>query len=90
MFDLLCFFVVNSVYVLGVILDGSLEVRDPVKFLTNFVILAVLIFTFRTVSGFYKNVWRYVYTRAYLSAIIVDACAAIVGIILTSISRGQI
>ena len=90
MFDLLCFFVVNSVYVLGVVLDGSLEVRDPVKFLTNFVILAVLIFTFRAVSGFYKNVWRYVYTRAYLGAVVVDTCAALVGIVLTSISRQQI
>ena len=65
MFDLLCFFVVNSVYVLGVVLDESLEVRDPAKFLTNFVVLAALIFTFRIVSGFYKNVWRYVHTKVH-------------------------
>ena len=90
MFDLLCFVVVNSVYVLGVVLDGSLEVRDPAKFLTNFLVLGVLIFTFRIATGFYKNVWRYVYTKAYLSAILVDTCSALVGAILTSVVRQQV
>ena len=90
MFDLLCFVVVNSVYVLGVVLDGSLEVRDPAKFLTNFLVLGTLIFTFRIATGFYKNVWRYVYTKAYLSAILIDTCSALVGAILTSVVRQQV
>ena len=58
MFDLLCFVVVNSVYVLGVVLDGSLEVRDPAKFLTNFLVLG----TYHGTCGLpsQKSLYRYV------------------------------
>ncbi|MBE6592524.1 MAG: polysaccharide biosynthesis protein [Ruminococcaceae bacterium] len=89
-FDLLCFFVVNAVYILGVLLDGTLGLRNPARFLTNITILLVLIFTLRIITGFYKNVWRYVHTKAYLQAVIIDAFSALIGIILTSIVRQQV
>ena len=90
LFDLLCFFVVNAVYAVGVILDETLTLRNPVNFLTNVTILMVLTFSLRIVTGFYKNVWRFVYTKAYLGAVIVDACAALIGIVLTSIVRHEL
>ena len=90
LFDLLCFFLINSVYIVGLFLDGTLDLHDPSKFLTNFIILAFLIFSLRIVAGFYKNVWRYVYTRAYLSAIVIDMCAALIGMVLTSLIRQEI
>ncbi len=90
LFDLLCFFIVNAVYVLGVFLDGTLALNDPAIFLTNMIVLLILVFSFRIATGFYRNVWRYVYTRAYLSVVILDAVAALIGIIITSAVRQHI
>jgi FlaA1/EpsC-like NDP-sugar epimerase len=53
-------------------------------------VLGAMIFTFRSVFGFYKNVWRYTYTRAYLGAIVQDASATLVTIALASIVRAII
>jgi FlaA1/EpsC-like NDP-sugar epimerase len=62
----------------------------PGPFFTNAIVLALMIFTFRTVFGFYKNVWRYTYTKAYLSAILEDAAAAVVSTLIAFIVRGFI
>ena len=87
LFDILCYIFVTLLCFAGTFIDSSMQVNYP-QFFTNSVILAVMIFTFRAVFGFYKNVWRYTYTKAYLGAIIQDACATIVSIILTVTVRG--
>ena len=90
LFDILCFIVVNALYVTGTVIDGSIALHDMPKFFTNFVILLVLVFSFRLVFKFYRVVWRYTYTKAYLSAIVSDACAGIVAIAIFAIVRGEI
>ena len=89
MFDIICYIFVALICFAGTFIDPSIKVIYP-HFFTNSVILGVMIFTFRAVFGFYKNVWRYTYTRAYLGAIIQDACATVVSIILTFVVRGII
>lgn len=89
LFDLFCYLVINGVYVIGVVIDDSLNYRNVPKFLTNIVILMLLVFSFRIVSGFYKNVWRYVYTKAYLTAILCDLCAGFTGAVITSVVRKE-
>ena len=89
LFDVLCFLFINGFYVLGVIIDGTLNLKDHARFLTNFVILFVLVFAFRMVFGFYRNVWRYTYTKAYLTAIVSDIIAGAVAIIVFAIARGE-
>ena len=89
LFDLFCYLVINGVYVIGVVIDDSLNYRNVPKFLTNIVILMLLVFSFRIVSGFYKNVWRYVYTKAYLNAILCDLCAGFTGAVITSVVRKE-
>jgi FlaA1/EpsC-like NDP-sugar epimerase len=90
LFDLFCFIVVNAFYALGIIIDESLNLHDPARFFTNILILFVLVFSFRMITSFYKNVWRYVYTKAYLSAIISDLSAGLVAAVLTSVVRQDI
>ena len=89
LFDILCYIFIVLVCFIGTFIDPSLEVIHA-HFLTNSIILGVMIFTFRLVFGFYKNVWRYTYTKAYLSAIIQDTCATAVSIILAFVVRGFI
>ncbi len=89
LFDILCFFVINAFYILGVVVDNSLNVRDPAKFVTNFLVLLVLIFAFRIVFGFYNNIWRYTYTKAYLMAIVSDLSAGAVATIMFMIIRRE-
>ena len=89
-FDILCFFVVNACYVVGVVLDTSLNVRDPAKFVTNFVVLALLVFTCRLVFGFYNNIWRYTYTRAYLLAIVSDLVGGTLAVVVFAIARREL
>ena len=89
LFDIFCYIIVTFICFIGTFIDPSLEVEHG-PFFTNAIVLALMIFTFRSVFGFYKNVWRYTYTRAYLSAIIEDTCAAIVSIILAYVVRGLI
>jgi FlaA1/EpsC-like NDP-sugar epimerase len=90
LFDLFCFVVVNAFYALGIIIDESLNLHDPARFFTNILILFVLVFSFRMITSFYKNVWRYVYTKAYLSAIISDLSAGLVAAVLTSVVRQNV
>ena len=90
LFDILCFLFVNLGYILGIIIDDSLYLKDHSKFLTNFIILFILVFSFRIVFGFYKNVWRYPYTKAYLTAIIVDMCAGITAAVIFAIVRKEV
>lgn len=90
LFDILCFLFVNALYVLGVIVDGTLALNDLPKFFTNFVILLVLVFSFRLVFKFYRNVWRYTYTKAYLSAIVSDALAGVIAIIIFAVVRQEL
>ena len=90
LFDLFCFIVVNAFYALGIIIDESLNLHDPARFLTNILVLFILVFSFRIITSFYKNVWRYVYTKAYLSAIISDLSAGLVAAVLTSVVRQDI
>ena len=89
LFDIFCYIIVTFICFIGTFIDPSLEVEHG-PFFTNAIVLALMIFTFRSVFGFYKNVWRYTYTRAYLSAILEDTCAAIVSIILAYLVRGLI
>ena len=89
LFDILCFFFINTCYVLGVVVDNTLDLHDPSKFFTNFTILFVLVFSFRYILGFYKNVWRYTYTKAYLTAIISDLAAGIVATLIFAIARHE-
>lgn len=88
-FDLLCYIFITLVCFAGTFIDPSLEVQYG-QFFTNSIVLALMIFTFRSVFGFYKNVWRYTYTKAYLSAIIEDTCAAAVSTLLAYVIRGLI
>ena len=89
LFDILCYILITFICFIGTFIDPSLEVEHG-PFFTNAIVLALMIFTFRSVFGFYRNVWRYTYTRAYLSAIVEDICAMIVSIFLTYIVRGII
>ena len=87
LFDIICYIFVVAACFAGTIVDPSIQVHYP-QFFTNSIILAAMIFTFRAVFGFYKNIWRYTYTKAYLGAIIQDACATVVSIFLAFIVRG--
>ena len=89
LFDILCYICVTVLCFVGTFVDKSLEIA-PGPFFTNAIVLALMIFTFRTVFGFYKNVWRYTYTKAYLSAILEDAAAAVVSTLIAFIVRGFI
>ena len=89
LFDIFCYICIVLVCFIGTFIDPSLEVIHA-HFLTNSIILGVMIFTFRLVFGFYKNVWRYTYTKAYLSAIIQDTCATVISILLAFTVRGII
>ena len=86
LFDILCYLAITLICFLGTFIDRSLNVPYA-QFFTNSIVLAAMIFTFRSVFGFYKNVWRYTYTKAYLSAIIQDACATVVTVILATVVR---
>lgn len=88
-FDIFCYVIVTLICFLGTLIDPTMLVVYP-YFFTNAVILGVMIFTFRAVFGFYKNVWRYTYTRAYFGAILQDACATVVSVFLVFIVRGII
>ena len=90
LFDILCFLFVNMLYVLGVMLDSTLNLDNLPEFLKNFIILFILVFSFRCVFNFYRNVWRYTYTKAYLTAILSDALAGIVAIAIFAIVRQNI
>ena len=92
LFDILCFALVNAFYLVAVMLDGALNfdftlIDTRAEFFTNMIILAVLIFSFRLVLKFYRNIWRYTYTKAYLSAIVSDAFACICAVIIFAIVR---
>ena len=89
LFDILCYIVITLICFLGKFIDPSLNVPYT-QFFTNSLVLGAMIFTFRSVFGFYKNVWRYTYTRAYLGAIVQDASATLVTIALASIVRAII
>ena len=89
LFDILCYIFITLLCFVGTFIDPSMQVEYP-QFFTNSIILAVMIFTFRAVFGFYKNVWRYTYTKAYLGAILQDAFATVVSVILTVTVRGVI
>ena len=87
LFDIICYIFITVICFIGTFMDISLEV-DRAQFFTNSVVLGAMIFTFRSVFGFYRNVWRYTYTKAYLSAIVQDACATVVSVLLAFIVRG--
>ena len=89
LFDIICYIVVTLGCFLETLIDSSIEVQHA-HFFTNAIVLAAMIFTFRSAFGFYKNVWRYTYTRAYLGAVIQDACATVVSILLAYVVRGVI
>ncbi len=89
LFDILCFCVINAFYALGVVLDNSLKFHNPEYFLLNFAVLALFIFVFRCIFGFYKNIWRYTYTKAYLVAIVSDLLAGTLATILLNVIRRE-
>ncbi len=89
LFDILCFCVINAFYALGVALDSSLYMQDPIYFLVNFAVLAFFVFVCRAIFGFYNNIWRYTYTKAYLVAIVSDIIAGIISATVLNIIRGE-
>ena len=86
MFDIICYIFVTIACFLCTFIE-PLQVANRGQFFSNALVLGVLIFTFRAVFGFYKNVWRYTYTRAYLGAVLQDACATVVTILLAFFVR---
>ena len=84
LFDILCFFFVNMFYLLGTRIDGDLS-SDNKVFLTNFLILLVLVFSLRFIFKFYRNIWRYTYTKAYLMAVVSDFISGLLAIVIFSI-----
>ena len=89
LFDIVCYILVTLACFIGVFVDPSLKV-DLAHFFTNSIVLGAMIFTFRTVFGFYRTVWRYTYTKAYLGAILQDACATVLSILIAFVVRGVI
>ena len=47
LFDLSCFIVINAFYTLGILIDDTLDLHDPARFLTNIIILLILVFSFK-------------------------------------------
>ena len=90
LFDIFCYLVVNAVYALGVAVDSSLAMTDLPRFFTNVLILGVIVFSMRLAFRFYKHVWRYTYTKAYLSAVVSDFISGVVAIVIFAIARGEI
>ena len=89
-FDILCYIATVIVCFVGTFVDPMLDglSNNYGQFFTNAIILGVITFTLRAVFGFYRNVWRYTYTKAYLSAVVCDALAAIISTLLTFFVRG--
>ena len=87
LFDIICYIFITLGCFLGTLIDSSIEV-DHANFFINAIVLAVTVFTFRAIFGFYRNIWRYTYTKAYLGAIIQDACATLVSIVLVYVGNG--
>lgn len=89
-FDVFCYIATVVVCFIGTFIDPMLDglSNNYGQFFTNAVILGVMTFTLRTIFGFYRNVWRYTYTKAYLSAVVCDALAAIISTLLTFVVRG--
>ena len=90
LFDIFCFLFINVLYLLVGSIDDTLTLSEIPSFMTNVIIVGVLIFSLRAVFGFYQNVWRYTYTKAYFSAVISDFVAGIASIVVFAIVRGEI
>ena len=91
LFDILCYaFVVFICFLISFadssVVDFSVAAHSE-RFFINAVVLGLMIFAFRAVFGFYKNVWRYTYTKAYLGAIIQDASATLLTILIAFFVR---
>ena len=87
LFDIICYIFVTFACFLGTLVDSSIEVNRA-HFFSNAIVLALMIFTFRVAFGFYRNVWRYTHTKAYLGAIIQDGCATVITAVLAFVVRG--
>ena len=87
LFDIMCYTLVTIACFLCTYIE-PLTTADKKQFFVNAIVLGVMIFAFRVAFGFYKNVWRYTYTRAYLGAIIRDAIATLVTMLLVFVVRG--
>ena len=87
LFDILCYIFITLICFAGTFIDPSLHIQHT-PFFTNSIVLAALIFLIRSISGFYRTVWRYTYTKAYLSAIIQDACATVISALLVYVVNG--
>ncbi len=83
LFDVLSFLLINFSYYYATRVFATSPTYSINTYLYNTVILLLSIFVFRGVFRVYSNVWRYTSTRAYLSLIIADVCAAIVSILLS-------
>ena len=97
LFDILCYIFIALVCFLVSFADPGVFISTPMidpaaeagnaHFFTNVIILGIMIFAFRLMFGFYKNVWRYTYTKAYLGAIIQDASATIITVFIAFFVR---
>ena len=87
LFDIMCYILVTVACFLCTYIE-PLANLDKKQFFVNAIVLGVMIFAFRVAFGFYKNVWRYTYTRAYLGAIIRDAIATLITMLMVFVVRG--
>ncbi len=87
LFDILCFAVINALYLVGTFIDKSDFIVASPELAVNFLITGILVFAFRGVFGFYNNIWRYTYTKAYLLTILSDLVAGLVSMLLFMIVR---
>lgn len=87
LFDIVCYIFITVACFLCMYIE-PLNAFDKVQFIINAIVLAVMMFAFRIAFGFYKNVWRYTYTKAYLGTILYDAVSTLVTMLLVFVVRG--
>ena len=82
-FDVLSLLAINVLYYISTKIFDTSPIYEVVPYIYNSIILMCTVFVFRGVFKVYSNVWRYTSTKAYLSLIVADVCAAIVSVILS-------
>lgn len=86
LFDLICFCVIDAIYLYCLYLFGEISDNTLPSFLYSSLILVVLIFIIRIIFGIYTNIWRYTNTKAFLFLVICDACATIATAVISTVA----
>ena len=90
LFDVACFCIVDSVYYFLSAAgnqSNSVAVHDPAVFVTNSVIMLLMVLIFRLLFWIYRMVWRYTSTRAYFNLILADALGGIAALFVMQFAR---